>query len=178
VSRCLRVFLGVFLWFACTDDPSIINSLIFWILICNRCALSIVMWLGSLVCMICAIGSEMLSLGRGMGYLGRYSAEKVVNERLSQTPELYILALAQFASTASEDVNTICPLLSLTEAMSDYLCRCVLFRLSFFDVYSSVLSKVHPMHPLSAQDITNKVNHSLCTTISLNPHACNSRIHC
>ncbi|TDL15928.1 ARM repeat-containing protein [Rickenella mellea] len=33
----------------------------------------------------------------------RANAEKIVNERLSQTPELYILALAQFASTAADE---------------------------------------------------------------------------
>lgn len=32
------------------------------------------------------------------------SAEKAVNERLGQTPELYILALAQFAISADTDV--------------------------------------------------------------------------
>ena len=33
-----------------------------------------------------------------------FSAENVVNERLAQTPELYLLALAQFATSADTDV--------------------------------------------------------------------------
>lgn len=32
------------------------------------------------------------------------SAEKAVNERLAHTPELYLLALAQFAITADTEV--------------------------------------------------------------------------
>ena len=36
---------------------------------------------------------------RGLG-----SAEKAVNERLGQTPELYLLALGQFAIMADTDV--------------------------------------------------------------------------
>lgn len=32
------------------------------------------------------------------------SAENAVNERLVQTPELYLLALAQFATTADTEV--------------------------------------------------------------------------
>ena len=33
-----------------------------------------------------------------------FSAEKAVNERLTHTPELYLLALAQFAITADTEV--------------------------------------------------------------------------
>lgn len=36
-----------------------------------------------------------------------FSAEKAVNERLTQTPELYLLALAQFAIAA--DTEVVCP---------------------------------------------------------------------
>ena len=36
------------------------------------------------------------------------SAEKAVNDRLAQTPELYLLALAQFA--ASADTEVVCTL--------------------------------------------------------------------
>lgn len=36
-----------------------------------------------------------------------YSAEKAVNERLAHTPELYLLALAQFAIYADTDVVSI-----------------------------------------------------------------------
>lgn len=32
------------------------------------------------------------------------SAEKAVNDRLAQTPELYLLALAQFATSADTEV--------------------------------------------------------------------------
>lgn len=39
--------------------------------------------------------------------LDDYSAEKVVNERLSQTPELYILAMAQFSATATDEVRSL-----------------------------------------------------------------------
>jgi hypothetical protein len=33
-----------------------------------------------------------------------FSAEKAVNDRLAQTPELYLLALAQFAASADTEV--------------------------------------------------------------------------
>jgi hypothetical protein len=35
------------------------------------------------------------------------SAENAVNERLAQTPELYLLALAQFATTADTEVVSV-----------------------------------------------------------------------
>ena len=37
-------------------------------------------------------------------YLAVPSAEKIVDDRLSQTPELYILALAQFSTQADTEV--------------------------------------------------------------------------
>ncbi|KAH8088992.1 ARM repeat-containing protein [Cristinia sonorae] len=64
----------------------------------------------------------------------RSNAEKVVNERLAQTPELYLLALAQFASTADTDVM---------RSFSLVLLRRLLFRsganqpLSLYDHLSS-----------------------------------------
>ena len=36
-----------------------------------------------------------------------FSAEKAVNERLAHTPELYLLALAQFAITADTEVVSL-----------------------------------------------------------------------
>ena len=37
----------------------------------------------------------------------QFSAEKAVNERLAHTPELYLLALAQFAITADTEVVSL-----------------------------------------------------------------------
>lgn len=39
--------------------------------------------------------------------MGGYSAEKAVNERLAQTPEVYVLALTQFATRADTEVVSI-----------------------------------------------------------------------
>lgn len=36
-----------------------------------------------------------------------YSAEKAVNERLAQTPEVYVLALTQFATRADTEVVSL-----------------------------------------------------------------------
>lgn len=36
--------------------------------------------------------------------LATFSAEKAVNDRLAQTPELYLLALTQFATSADTEV--------------------------------------------------------------------------
>ncbi|KAG5641749.1 hypothetical protein DXG03_004294 [Asterophora parasitica] len=43
-----------------------------------------------------------------MGLFAVFSAEKAVNDRLAQTPELYLLALAQFAIAADTDVVSLC----------------------------------------------------------------------
>lgn len=39
--------------------------------------------------------------------MDEYSAEKAVNERLAQTPEVYVLALTQFATRADTEVVSL-----------------------------------------------------------------------
>jgi len=66
------------------------------------------------------------------------SAEKAVNERLAHTPELYLLALAQFAITADTPVvsfSNISPFLFFL--VSRWYGRCDPSRSFFFVVYSS-----------------------------------------
>lgn len=48
--------------------------------------------------------SEYIVRGGQVGSKPAFSAEKAVNDRLAQTPELYLLALAQFAASADTEV--------------------------------------------------------------------------
>lgn len=54
--------------------------------------------------------SECIVRGMQVGSKPACSAEKAVNDRLAQTPELYLLALAQFAASADTEVvsNVAC----------------------------------------------------------------------
>jgi hypothetical protein len=87
------------------------------------------------------------------------SAEAVVDERLAHRPDVYLLALTQFATRADtvEVVGRQCPSLFLSFSMSSIVTlithayciyRCVHFLSSSFDASSSVL---HPL--LAAQNL-------------------------
>ena len=52
------------------------------------------------------VQSEFGTHIRLLGLIRNGSAEKIVEERLAQTPELYILAMAQYTLTAATEVNT------------------------------------------------------------------------
>ncbi len=86
------------------------------------------------------------------------SAEAVVDERLAHRPDVYLLALTQFATRADtvEVVGRQCPSLFLSFSISSIVTlithayciyRCVHFLSSSFDAFSSVL------HPLAAQNL-------------------------
>lgn len=51
------------------------------------------------------------------------SAEKIVDDRLSQTPELYILALAQFSTQADTEVVSQCLRYDLVLVLLYALCN-------------------------------------------------------
>ena len=79
----------------------------------------------------------------GISQLTSSSAEAVVDERLAHRPDVYLLALTQFATRADtvEVVGRQCPISSIVTLITHAYCiyRCVHFLSSSFDASSSAL---------------------------------------